>query len=653
MLQLAWLIPLIPILGSIVCGVYGLKLGKDKVAKIACGGPILSFLITLLVLLGFLLLPEGVHVWEQILFNWIPVSDFVVQWGYQIDPLSLVMMLVVSGVGSVIHVYAVGYMYEEYSFYRFFCYFNLFLGAMLILVMGNNFLLMFIGWEGVGCCSYFLIGYYFDKKSACDAGTKAFVVNRIGDFAFILGVLFIFNQFGSIDYTTVFSAAPTTLIYGSETATMICILLFIGATGKSAQIPLYTWLPDAMEGPTPVSALIHAATMVTAGVYMVARCNVLFALSPLSMNIVAFVGGGTAVFAATIGMAQNDIKRVLAYSTVSQIGYMFLACGVGAYTAAIFHLITHAFFKACLFLGSGSVIHGMHHEQDMRKYGGLKDHFPITHITFLVSTLAIAGIFPLSGFFSKDEILFHSLMDGNIILWGMGVTGAFLTAFYMFRLVFMTFYGEARYDLTFHPHEPSKIMTTPLVILAFLAFFGGLLGIPLFHGWHVLHEWLEPVFHVNPQAIIDYSTQHMIAEGHHVPLFESLTHEPSHNVGLEVSLMAVSLLIAIGGITAAYFFYIKFPNLPDKVMEGQWGFELVKNKYEVDERIDEYIVQPTVEGSFYLWKGDAKVVDGAVNGAAQTIGWFSKLASPYQSGFVRNYALFMVVGFLAILIMVY
>jgi len=409
-----------------------------------------------------------------------------------------------------------------------------------------------------------------------------------------------------------------------------------------------------MEGPTPVSALIHAATMVTAGVYMVVRCSVLFEMAPMIMLTVAFIGGATALMAATIGMTQYDIKRVLAYSTVSQIGYMFLACGVGAYTAAIFHLVTHAFFKACLFLGSGSVIHGIHGEQDMRKMGGLKEHQPITYITFLISTFAIAGIFPLSGFFSKDEILYHALMDGNIILWGMGATGALLTAFYMFRLVFMTFWGESRVDPHVHPHESPKVMTLPLMILAGLATAGGLLGIPLVHGWHALHNWLEPVLHFDLAATLEHSRHMLHAQGEHPASWAHLLIETEHNVWVEVGLMFLSLGIAITGIVGAYFCYVKNPDLPGKFIKGQWGYELVKNKYGVDELYDATIVKPTVVGSFFLWKtADQKGIDGGVNAVANIIGWFSNRAKVFQSGFVRNYALFMVMGFLVLLILMF
>ncbi|CAI2718701.1 NADH-quinone oxidoreductase subunit L [Nitrospina watsonii] len=653
--KLAWLIPFFPLLGSIINGFFGLKLGKNKVSWIACGLPALSFFVTVILWVGLFFHPEGQPYPEQVLWTWMAAGDLAVEFGFQIDPLSMVMMLVVTGVGTIIHIFSIGYMYEEYSYYRYFAYLNLFLFSMLILVMGNNFMMMFIGWEGVGVCSYFLIGYYFEKKSACDASVKAFVVNRVGDFAFLLGVFYIFSEFGTLDFTTVMSMVPSTMVYDSEAVTLITLFLFIGATGKSAQIPLYTWLPDAMEGPTPVSALIHAATMVTAGVYMIVRCNALFNMAPVTMMIIALVGGGTALFAATIGCTQYDIKRVLAYSTVSQIGYMFLACGVGAYTAAIFHLVTHAFFKACLFLGSGSVIHGMHHEQDIRKMGGLKDHFPITYVTFLVSTIAIAGIFPFSGFFSKDEILFHALMDGNVIYWGMGVAGAFITAFYMFRLVFLTFHGPSNVDPHVHPHESPKVMTLPLIALAGLALVGGLLGLPLIHGWHILHNFLDPVLSFDFATALHNSEVTLAEHGHHITLAEVLhqkTHSV-HNVWLEIFLMVFSMGVALAGIFMAYIFYIKRPDLPDTYTKGQWGYELVKNKYLVDETYDAIFVQPTIKGSFLLWKeGDVRGVDGAVNGVAQTVGWFSKQAREFQSGFVRNYAMFMVVGFILLLIII-
>ncbi len=653
--DLAFLVPLFPLIGAIINGFFGLKIGKDRVSWVACAGPVLSFVVTLILLVSIFFHPEGTPYPEQTLFTWMAAGDFVVDFGFQIDPLSLVMMMVVTGVGSIIHIYSIGYMYAEYSYYRYFAYLNLFLFSMLLLVMGSNFLVMFIGWEGVGLCSYFLIGYYFEKKSACDAGVKAFIVNRIGDFAFLLAIFGIFQMFGTLDFSAVMAAAPTTLIYDSESATLITLALFIGATGKSAQIPLYTWLPDAMEGPTPVSALIHAATMVTAGVYMVVRCSALFNMAPLTMMIVALVGGGTALFAATIGTCQYDIKRVLAYSTISQIGYMFLACGVGAYTAAIFHLVTHAFFKACLFLGSGSIIHGMNNEQDIRKMGGLKDHFPITYVTFVVSTIAIAGIFPFSGFFSKDEILYHALMDGNVIYWGMGISGAFITAFYMFRLVFMTFHGPSHVDPQVHPHESSMAMTLPLIILAFLALIGGLLGIPLFHGWHLLQNFLAPVLAFDLETALHASERMLAEHGHHTSFAEVLhqAQHTSHNIWLEITLMLFSIGVALAGIATAWFFYIKKPELPGKLAKGQWGFDLVQNKYYIDELIDEALVKPIIKGSDLLWRqADARGVDGVVNGVAQTIALFSKIARSFQSGFVRNYAMFMVVGFIVLLILI-
>ena len=653
--DLAFLVPLFPLIGAIINGFFGLKIGKDRVSWVACAGPVLSFVVTLILLVSIFFHPEGTPYPEQTLFTWMAAGDFVVDFGFQIDPLSLVMMMVVTGVGSIIHIYSIGYMYKEYSYYRYFAYLNLFLFSMLLLVMGSNFLVMFIGWEGVGLCSYFLIGYYFEKKSACDAGVKAFIVNRVGDFAFLLAIFGIFQMFGTLDFSAVMAAAPTTLIYDSEAATLITLALFIGATGKSAQIPLYTWLPDAMEGPTPVSALIHAATMVTAGVYMVVRCSALFNMAPLTMMIVALVGGGTALFAATIGTCQYDIKRVLAYSTISQIGYMFLACGVGAYTAAIFHLVTHAFFKACLFLGAGSIIHGMNNEQDIRKMGGLKDHFPITYVTFVVSTIAIAGIFPFSGFFSKDEILYHALMDGNVIYWGMGISGAFITAFYRFRLVFMTFHGLSHVDPQVHPHESPMAMTLPLIILAFLALIGGLLGIPLFHGWHLLQNFLAPVLAFDLETALHASERMLAEHGHHTSFAEVLhqAQRTSHNIWLEITLMLFSIGVALAGIATAWFFYIKKPELPGKLSKGQWGFDLVQNKYYIDELIDEALVKPIIKGSDLLWRqADARGVDGVVNGVAQTIALFSKIARSFQSGFVRNYAMFMVVGFIILLILI-
>ena len=542
MMDYVWLIPLFPLIGFLINGLVGKSLPKSVVGTIGSAAVGLSFLVTVAIFLEFLKLPEGVHAVEKVMYTWIASGPFTVSVAFLIDPLSLIMLLVVSGVSTLIHIYSIGYMHDDEGFYRYFAYLNLFVFAMLILVSANNFLLMFVGWEGVGLCSYLLIGFWYEKKSASDAGKKAFVVNRIGDFGFLLGVFLIFWTFGSLNFTEVFPLAAKYPM-GSGVLTAITLFLFLGATGKSAQIPLYTWLPDAMEGPTPVSALIHAATMVTAGVFMVARCSTMFVLAPISMTVVAGVGALTAIYAATIGITQFDIKRVLAYSTVSQLGYMFLACGVGAFTSGIFHLMTHAFFKALLFLGSGSVIHGMHGEQDMRHMGGLKKYMPITYWTFMLATLAIAGIFPFAGFFSKDEILFHSLVSGHTLFWGIATVAAFITAFYMFRAVFMTFHGEEKFDHHHvHPHESPSLMTVPLMILAGLAVVGGLVGFPIIEGANKFKEFLAPA--ITP-----------------------LVHEVHSPVWFEITMMAFSMAVAIAGIYMAYKFYMKRPELPEKVTE--------------------------------------------------------------------------------------
>jgi NADH-quinone oxidoreductase subunit L len=531
------------------------------------------------------------------------------------------MLLVVSGVSTLIHIYSIGYMHDDEGFYRYFAYLNLFVFAMLILVSANNFLLMFVGWEGVGLCSYLLIGFWYEKQSASDAGKKAFVVNRIGDFGFLLGVFLIFWTFGSLDFREVFPLAAKYPM-GSGVLTAITLFLFLGATGKSAQIPLYTWLPDAMEGPTPVSALIHAATMVTAGVFMVTRCSTMFVLAPISMTVVAAVGALTAIYAATIGITQFDIKRVLAYSTVSQLGYMFLACGVGAFTSGIFHLMTHAFFKALLFLGSGSVIHGMHGEQDMRHMGHLKKYMPITYWTFILATLAIAGIFPFAGFFSKDEILFHSLVSGHTVFWGIATVAAFITAFYMFRAVFMTFHGEERFDPHHvHPHESPPLMTVPLMTLAGLSVVGGLVGFPIIEGANKFKEFLAPA--ITP-----------------------LVHEVHAPAWFEITMMIFSMAVAASGIFMAYKFYMKKPELPEKVIQKIPAiYDLVYHKYYVDELYDATVVEPIKNGSDFLWHGvDETVIDGAVNGSATTVGWLSSHLRKLETGFVQSYALAILVG---------
>ena len=625
---------LFPIIGTIINGLFGKKLNTSLVGIIACTAIGLSFLVSILVFIDLLKLPPESRLFEKEYFLWIGSGSFKSIAGLQVDPLSTVMILVVSGVGFLIHVYSIGYMHGDDGFYRYFTYLNLFTFAMLLLVLANNFLLMFIGWEGVGLCSYLLIGYWFEKKSASDAGMKAFVVNRIGDFGFLLAIMLIFVTFNTIDFTEVFLAAPEHLEVGSIVATMIALLLFLGAVGKSAQIPLYTWLPDAMEGPTPVSALIHAATMVTAGVYMVVRCNVLYMLSPFSMTVVAVIGGATALFAATIGLAQNDIKRVLAYSTVSQIGYMFLACGVGAFVTGIFHLVTHAFFKALLFLGSGSVIHALGGEQDMRKMGGLKPHLPTTYKTFLIGTLAISGIPPFAGFFSKDEILLEAFTRGSLLFWGLGGFAAFITAFYMFRLLFMTFHGKSNMDkhVEEHVHESPMSIVFPLIVLAFLSVVGGFLGFP---AASAINDFLAPV----------------IGGGGHLAM--AAGGEAHHVSGkLMYSMMGLSTGIALVGIFLAYVMYIRNPDLPAKIVDKfKLVYKIIYNKYYVDEIYDATVVNPTVKSSFFLWRViDVRVIDGFVNGVGRLVELKSEVLRLFQTGYVRNYALSMLFGGVIIII---
>ncbi|RMF91884.1 MAG: NADH-quinone oxidoreductase subunit L, partial [Nitrospinota bacterium] len=446
MLQTIWLVLVFPLLGALINGLWRRTLSEKQIGYIGCGAVFLSFLWALEAFLSLLSLPAGARSLEVVLYRWMGVGDFVVEVGFLVDPLSVLMTLVVTGVGFVIHWYSMGYMHDDPGFQRYFAFLNLFVFSMLLLVLANNFLLFFVGWEAVGLCSYLLIGFWYERKSAADAGKKAFVVNRVGDFAFLVGIFLLFRTFGTLDFEEVFAAAPQVLTAGGALATWITLLLFIGATGKSAQIPLYVWLPDAMEGPTPVSALIHAATMVTAGVYMIARTHVLYLLAPGIMTLVALIGVITAFYAASIGLVQNDIKRVLAYSTISQLGYMFLATGVGAFTAGMFHLVTHAFFKALLFLGAGSVIHALAGEQDLRKMGGLRSRLPLTYFTFLAGALALAGIVPFAGFFSKDAILWAAWSQGNLFYWFLGTITAFMTAFYIFRLFFLTFHGESRVE---------------------------------------------------------------------------------------------------------------------------------------------------------------------------------------------------------------
>ena len=631
MIDLVWLIPLFPLIGFLINGTMGKEFPEKLIGWIGALSVGASFVVACLILLELIGMNPGSRSVEVTVYTWMLSGDFQVPVAFLVDPLSIVMLLVVTGVGCVIHIYSIGYMHGEVGFRRFFAYLNLFVVSMLILVAANNFLLLFVGWEGVGLCSYLLIGYYYEKKSAADAGKKAFVVNRIGDFGFLIGIFLIFTHFGTLNFTEVFAKAPEIFAYGGVIVTLTTLCLFVGATGKSAQIPLYTWLPDAMEGPTPVSALIHAATMVTAGVYMVARCSVLYALAPSSMTVVAVIGGATAFYAATIGITQYDIKRVLAYSTVSQLGYMFLACGVGAFASGIFHLMTHAFFKALLFLAAGSVMHAMAGELDMRIMGNLKKKLPYTHITYLVGTLAITGIPFLAGFFSKDEILYYAF-EKHIGFWLVGAIAALMTSFYMFRSLYMTFYGKSRVPEHIHVHESPPVMTIPLIILAVGAALAGLVNIPVFHGLNNFSQFLDPVF-APAKEIIDHGHAH------------------AHNVTLEVGLATVSVLIAIVGLLLARHMYTVDTAAPDRVIQHHpMIHETVYNKYWVDEIYDIVFVNSIVGFSRWLWRFvDEKIVDGIVNGVARvSLLWGSGLRR-LQSGLVKDYALSILIGVLAVI----
>jgi NADH-quinone oxidoreductase subunit L len=547
------------------------------------------------------------------------------------------MALIVTGVGFIIHIYSIGYMHGDKSFGRFFAYMNLFIFAMMNLILGDNFVLLFLGWEGVGLCSYLLIGFWYDRKfeksTTSDAAKKAFIVNRIGDFGFLLGMFLIYLTFGSLNFNDVFSHASAISIPVS-TMNFIAVFLFIGATGKSAQIPLFVWLPDAMAGPTPVSALIHAATMVTAGVYMVARCSIIFASAPDILTVVAVVGVLTAIFAATIGLVQNDIKKILAYSTISQLGYMFLAMGVGAFSSGIFHVMTHAFFKALLFLGAGSIIHAMHDEQNIQNYGGLKKYMPKTFITFIIAALAISGIPPLSGFFSKDGILWYAFANGNILYWLIGTITALLTAFYMFRLVYLTFYGKERFGQDKHPHESPNVMTIPLIILAVLSVIGGFIGIPeIFSGEHgnLFENWLEPIFSNANAKLAAFGIQ---------------------SSSTEFLLMAVTIAGAVGSIFYARYLYLQKTRLPAVYSKKFKGlYNLLLNKYFVDEAYDAAVVNPIVRGSDkILWEiTDNKIIDGAVNGTASLIEVISKNIRKLENGIAQVYAVIMLLGIAAAL----
>ncbi len=631
-------VPLLPLIGALINGVYsfsGKKLVRPFVHTVACGVMLISFLISLMTFFHFLGLPGEERRQVLTFFPWVHLGSLRLDAALLIDPLSLTLMLVVTGVGFLIHLYSVGYMHHDPGYARYFSYLNLFCFAMLLLVMGANLPMMFVGWEGVGLCSYLLIGFWFSDREKAIAGMKAFIVNRIGDFGFLIGFLLLFWTLQAagkptLDFMEIRAAVPLlegTTWMGVSVATLVGIFFFVGATGKSAQIPLYVWLPDAMAGPTPVSALIHAATMVTAGVYMIGRMSFLFSLSPVALNVVATVGFVTALFAALIGFAQNDIKKVLAYSTVSQLGYMFGAMGVAAFTAGIFHLVTHAFFKACLFLGSGSVIHAMSGEQDIRKMGGLKSHLPVTHMTFLIATLAIAGIFPFAGFFSKDEILWHAF-NRQPVLWAIGLLTAAGTAIYMFRMVTLTFYGTLRAegDVRHHIHESPPTMTIPLVVLAFFSIVGGFIGIPaalgelagLSHS-HLFEAWLEPSLVFPPEG------------GHEFP----------HAV--EYGLMAGSLLVAMIGSMAGYRLYSRRQDIPKKIVQNHPVlYRWVANKFYVDEFYQKFVVGSLLRLNDGLARFDLRVIDGLVNFmalftkvTAYFSGWFDRI---FVDGLVNRVA---------------
>lgn len=626
--QLAWLIPVLPLIGFLINGLGYKKNPKGLVGLVGCATVLGSFILSILVF--FDIKANGAKTID--LFDWISVGSLHIPFSFLVDQLTSIMLLIITGVGFLIHVYSTGYMHDDEGYGKYFAYLNLFVFFMLLLVMGSNYVIMFIGWEGVGLCSYLLIGFWFKKTEYASAAKKAFVMNRIGDLGFLLGIFMLFSVFGSISFADIFPKAEG----ASATAlTAITLLLFVGAMGKSAQLPLFTWLPDAMAGPTPVSALIHAATMVTAGIYMIARSNVLYVLSPVSMAIVAGVGLATAIFAAVIALTQNDIKKVLAYSTVSQLGYMFLGLGVGAFTGAFFHVMTHAFFKALLFLGAGSVIHAMGGEQDMRKMGGLKKHLPITWITMLMGTIAIAGIPPFSGFFSKDEILAHAY-EVSHTAWIIGVGGALLTAFYMFRMFFLTFNGTFRgtEHQHHHLHESPASMTIPLIILAVLSVVGGFVGVPeVLGGSHMLNEFLSPVF-ARSTAIMQAS--------HH----EHLSHST------EYALMGASVIGVLISIGYAYVKYVKNATVPPADVARRTGIEKASyNKFYVDEIYNAVFTRPLDNLSQLFYRiVDKSIIDGVVNGFGQLTQWSADKIRLVQTGNVGSYLFMMVVGIILILV---
>jgi len=625
-----WIVPVLPLLGFLINGLFGKNISKQLVGVVGAGTVFISFIISVI---AFFEIKSGSQNSVTVnLFEWIKVGALDIPFAFLIDPLSSLMLLIVTGVGFLIHVYSTGYMHDDEGYHRYFAYLNLFMFSMLILVLGANYPMMFIGWEGVGLCSYLLIGFWYKNHNYNDAAKKAFIMNRIGDLGFLIGMFLLFDTFGSLSYDKVLNFASGYPI-GDTKLTIATICLFIGATGKSAQLPLFTWLPDAMAGPTPVSALIHAATMVTAGIYMIVRSNILFTLAPATQTIVATVGIITALIAAAIAITQNDIKKVLAYSTVSQLGYMFVALGVGAYTAAMFHVMTHAFFKALLFLGSGSVIHAMGGEQDIRKMGGLSKYLPITNATFFIGCLAIAGIAPLSGFFSKDEILAHAFAHQPFI-WFLGVAGAGLTAFYMFRLYFVTFKGSFRgtHEQEHHLHESPTSMTFPLMVLAALSIIGGFINIPkiFFGGFQGLEHFFEPILQASAfkLGVIDLS----------------------HTA--EIIIMAISLSVAIGAILFARLLYVQKSMLPEADTEKKsFMYNLSQNKFYIDELYNAIIIKSLNKASNLVYRFVENAgIDGLVNSLLPATNATGSLISRLQAGATGFYLFAMVIGIIVLFI---
>lgn len=617
MVELVWLIPMLPLLGFLILLVTGHLLGEPRAGWVATAFAGASFIATLIVLVG--LLGKDSHAggrsYEFVLFEWLPAGSLKVEAGFLLDPLSITMALFVTGVGALIHLYSIGYMHGDEKYSKFFLYLNLFLFSMLMLVFGNNLVVTFLGWEGVGACSYFLISFWHRRESAATAGKKAFVTNRVGDWGFMIATFAIWSALGTVTYTEIANSPAMS----AATGTAVSLLLFVAAAGKSAQLPLYVWLPDAMEGPTPVSAMVHAATMVTSGVYLLVRMNNV--LTDDALLVIAVIGATTALFAALCAVAQHDIKRVLAYSTVSQLGYMFLAIGSGAYVAAIFHVITHAFFKALLFLGSGSVIHGMHDEQDMRKMGALRIAMPITGATFIIGWLAIAGVPPFAGFWSKDEILLAAWEQKNIgpLLWVVGLVTALLTAYYMSRQVILVFFGDQRWDDDVHPHESSWTMTTPLCVLAVAAAAGGAINLPLVKDWLVLEHFLEPIFH----------------HPHHF----------SSGTATKIALAVISVAAGLIGISIAVLSWMK-RRIPTDRLEP----EFLENAMYVDSSYARVVGGPGTTSFQKTADFDRRIVDGGVNGLARAVVKLGQLIQPTQSGYMRNYAVGVALGALAILV---